>query len=179
MIYSFRPFHGPGVDSAPSVNEYQEHFLGVKAAGAWSWPHHLHVPNDKESGSLNLLEPSGPYRTCYGTALHLPLPLHAKNQRPISDWPITWSSRLTHRLFMAICADWSTDWSSDWLTTCYQWLISVQCRHTNVYFVHTNLGPPKELSHHYALSSLGTPDTVLRNPGVPQNQVWETVLYSM
>jgi len=31
---SFRPFHGPGVDSAPSENEYQEHFLGVKAAGA-------------------------------------------------------------------------------------------------------------------------------------------------
>jgi len=28
-------FHGSGVDSAPSENEYQEHFLGVKAAGAW------------------------------------------------------------------------------------------------------------------------------------------------
>ena len=26
--YSFRTFHGPGVDSAPSENEYQEHFLG-------------------------------------------------------------------------------------------------------------------------------------------------------
>jgi hypothetical protein len=25
---------GPGVDSTPSENEYQEHFLGVKAAGA-------------------------------------------------------------------------------------------------------------------------------------------------
>jgi len=24
------------------------------------------------SGSLNLLEPSGPYRACYGTPLHLP-----------------------------------------------------------------------------------------------------------
>ena len=24
---------GPGVDSAPSENEYQEHFLGIKAAG--------------------------------------------------------------------------------------------------------------------------------------------------
>jgi len=31
---SFRPYHGPGVDSVPSENEYQEHFLGVKAAGA-------------------------------------------------------------------------------------------------------------------------------------------------
>jgi hypothetical protein len=31
---SFRPYHGPGVDSAPSDNEYKEYFLGVKAAGA-------------------------------------------------------------------------------------------------------------------------------------------------
>jgi hypothetical protein len=34
VTYSFRPYHGPGVDSAPSENEYQEHFLGIKAAGA-------------------------------------------------------------------------------------------------------------------------------------------------
>ena len=34
VTYSFRPYHGPGVDSAPSENEYQEHFLGVKAACA-------------------------------------------------------------------------------------------------------------------------------------------------
>ena len=34
------------VDSAPSENEYKEHFLGVKAVGAWGWkPHHVHVPN--------------------------------------------------------------------------------------------------------------------------------------
>ena len=58
-----------GVDSAPSENEYQEHFLGVKTAGAWDWqPHHLHVPNVVKSVSLNLLEPSGPHRACYGTA---------------------------------------------------------------------------------------------------------------
>jgi hypothetical protein len=43
---SFRPYRGPGVDSAPSENEYQEHFLGLKAAFAWGWqPHHLQVPN--------------------------------------------------------------------------------------------------------------------------------------
>jgi hypothetical protein len=43
-IFSFRPYHGPGVDSAPSEN-----FLGVKAAGAWGWqPHHFHVPNVME-----------------------------------------------------------------------------------------------------------------------------------
>jgi hypothetical protein len=31
---SFRPHYDPGVDSAYNRNEYQEYFLGVKAAGA-------------------------------------------------------------------------------------------------------------------------------------------------
>jgi len=35
VTYSFRPYHGPGVDSAHSENEYQEYFLEVKAVGAW------------------------------------------------------------------------------------------------------------------------------------------------
>jgi len=33
-IKSFRSHYGPRVDSASNRNEYQEHFLGVKAAGA-------------------------------------------------------------------------------------------------------------------------------------------------
>jgi len=33
-IKSFWLHYGPGVDSASSRNEYQEHFLGVKAASA-------------------------------------------------------------------------------------------------------------------------------------------------
>ena len=33
-IKSFRSHYGPGFDSASNRNEYQEHFLGVKAAGA-------------------------------------------------------------------------------------------------------------------------------------------------
>ena len=33
-IKSFRSHYGPGVDSASNRNEYQEHFLGVKATGA-------------------------------------------------------------------------------------------------------------------------------------------------
>jgi len=33
-IKSFRSNYGPGFDSSPNRNEYQEHFLGVKAAGA-------------------------------------------------------------------------------------------------------------------------------------------------
>jgi len=34
LTYSFRQHYGPGVDSASNRNEYQEYFLGVKAAGA-------------------------------------------------------------------------------------------------------------------------------------------------
>jgi len=33
-IKSFRSHYGPEVNSASNKNEYQEHFLGVKAAGA-------------------------------------------------------------------------------------------------------------------------------------------------
>ena len=62
-----------GSTQSPSENEYQEHFLGVKAAVReadnltnftcqMSWKY----------GSLNLLEPSEPHRACYGT----PLPIY-------------------------------------------------------------------------------------------------------
>jgi hypothetical protein len=34
LTYSFWPHYDPGVDSASNRNEYQEYFLGVKAAGA-------------------------------------------------------------------------------------------------------------------------------------------------
>ena len=34
LTKSFRSHYGPGVDSASDRNEYQEYFLGVKAAGA-------------------------------------------------------------------------------------------------------------------------------------------------
>ena len=43
---------------------------GVKAAGAYGrQPYHLHVLNVLKSGSLNLLEPSGPVQACNGIAL--------------------------------------------------------------------------------------------------------------
>ena len=35
LTQSFRPHNGPGFDSASNRNEYQEYFLGVKAAGTW------------------------------------------------------------------------------------------------------------------------------------------------
>jgi hypothetical protein len=34
LTYSFRSHYDPGVDSSSNRNEYQEYFLGVKAAGA-------------------------------------------------------------------------------------------------------------------------------------------------
>jgi hypothetical protein len=34
-LTSFRSHYGPGVDSASNISEYQEDFLGVKAAGAY------------------------------------------------------------------------------------------------------------------------------------------------
>jgi len=65
VTYSLRPYHGPGVDSVPRENEYQKYFL---AAGAWGWrTHQFRVPNVMKSWSLNLLEPSGLHRACYGT----------------------------------------------------------------------------------------------------------------
>jgi len=49
VTYSFRPYHGTGVDTTPNENEYQDYLLGVKTTGAWGWqPHDLHVPNDTE-----------------------------------------------------------------------------------------------------------------------------------
>jgi len=35
LTKSFRQHYGPGVDSDCNRNEYQEYFLGVKAAGAY------------------------------------------------------------------------------------------------------------------------------------------------
>jgi hypothetical protein len=67
VTYSFRPYLGPGVDSAPRENEYQEHFLGVKAASVWGWrPHHLHVLNVVEIWEP---KPPGTLWACCGTAL--------------------------------------------------------------------------------------------------------------
>ena len=42
------------------------------AASVYDWqPYHLHVSSILESGSLNLLEPSGPVQPCNGIALPL------------------------------------------------------------------------------------------------------------
>jgi len=71
-IKSFRSHYGPGVDSASNRNEYQEYFLGLKAAGADNLPPSFAVV--MKSGNLKFLEPSGPVQACNGTVLPLPLP---------------------------------------------------------------------------------------------------------
>jgi hypothetical protein len=65
----FRPHYGPGVDSASNRNEYQEYFQEVKVAGALGLLYHLHLPIVLKSGSLSLLEPSGPVEASNGITL--------------------------------------------------------------------------------------------------------------
>jgi len=76
-IKSFRSHYGPGVDPASNRNEYQEHFLVVKAAGG-KGGRYIRLTNlppscavVMKSGNLNFLEPSGPLQACNGTALRL------------------------------------------------------------------------------------------------------------
>ena len=76
--------YGPGDHSASNRNEYQEYFLGVKAAGA---DNHLHVPIVLKSGSLNLLEPSAPAQACKGIAL------------PLLNMNISWHNRLSKIIY--------------------------------------------------------------------------------
>ena len=61
---------------------------GVKAAGALGWqPYHFHVLIVLKSGSLKLLESSGPVQTCNGIALPLPLP-YSDRSRPFSTFHV-------------------------------------------------------------------------------------------
>ena len=73
LTQSFRPRYGLGVGSASNRNEYQEYFLGGKGGrcvGLTTLPPSCAIV--LKSGSLSLLEPSGPVQACNGIAL----PLH-------------------------------------------------------------------------------------------------------
>ena len=70
-IKYFRLRYGPGVESASNTKEYQEFFLGVKAAGAKADNLPPSCPVVTKSGNFNFLEPSGPLQACNGTALLL------------------------------------------------------------------------------------------------------------
>jgi len=72
-IKSFRSHYGPGVDSASNRNENREYFLGFKdgrCVRLTTLPPSCAVVT--KSGSLNFLEPSGPFQAYNGTALPLP-----------------------------------------------------------------------------------------------------------
>jgi len=58
-IKSFRPYYGPGVNSASNRNEYQEYFLGVKAAGVRLATYHRPVPLSRNLGALTSWNPLG------------------------------------------------------------------------------------------------------------------------
>jgi len=59
--------YGPGVDSASNRNEYQEHILGVKAAGTQGWqPTTNTVPLSRNLETLNSWDPLGLFRPLMG-----------------------------------------------------------------------------------------------------------------
>jgi len=73
LIQSFRPYYGPGVDSASNRNEYQEYFLGGKGGrcvGMTTLPPScadcLEIWDPQPSGSLR------PVQSCNGIELPLP-----------------------------------------------------------------------------------------------------------
>jgi len=66
-IKSFRSQYVTGVDSASNRNEYQEHLLGVKAAGAQGrQPYHHPVPLSWNLGTLTSWKPLGHSRPVTG-----------------------------------------------------------------------------------------------------------------
>ena len=84
-IKYFRSHYGPGVESTSNRNEYQEYFLGVKAAGAYGWQPTTIYAVVTQSGNLNFLETSGPLQTCNGTAL----PFYMKGEFSCRSWLYT------------------------------------------------------------------------------------------
>jgi len=61
-----------GSTQSPTEMSTRNISWGVKAAGAYGWqPYYLHVPIVFQSGSLILLERSGPVQACNGDWLYL------------------------------------------------------------------------------------------------------------
>jgi hypothetical protein len=71
--------------ACPYRNEYQEYFLGVKAAGAY-----LQVSIVLKYGSHNLLEPSGPVMgLLYLFFTFLPPPIYCLKKLKLAENPVT------------------------------------------------------------------------------------------
>jgi len=89
-IKPFGSHYSPGVDSASNRNEYQEYFLGAKAAGACRCVRLTILQPScavvTKSGNLIFLEHSGPVQACNGTALPLPFVyLHLTTENRLTD----------------------------------------------------------------------------------------------
>jgi hypothetical protein len=72
LTWSLWPHYGPGVNSTSNTNEYRGCLLGKK--GAIHRAHNLAtfiLQMSRNSRSLNLLEPSGPVKTCKGIAFRV------------------------------------------------------------------------------------------------------------
>jgi hypothetical protein len=83
------------VDSASNRNEYQEHFLGVKAAGAKGWqPYHHPVPLSCNLGTLTCWNPLGHskpvtgllYLFYYSVSHSLPNPAFIFGRPPVCSY---------------------------------------------------------------------------------------------
>ena len=108
----FNHYATPG----PNKNEQQEYFLGGKGGRCVGWQsYHLHVSIVVKSGSLNLLESSGPIQVCNRIALprpsttnwrsisftHLLLPIHLTWNEFV--YPEFGSNRFFHNVHMNRC----------------------------------------------------------------------------
>jgi hypothetical protein len=63
-----------GLDQLLTEMSTRNNSCGIRVAGAYGWqPYHPHVSIVLKSGSLNLLEPSGPVQACNGIDLPSPL----------------------------------------------------------------------------------------------------------
>jgi hypothetical protein len=80
--------YGPGVDSASNRNEYQEHFLGSKGSRCIGLTTIPPSCANWKSGSIALLELSGPVQACTGIVV-LYIKHHAKKYRE-------WRYRVVH-----------------------------------------------------------------------------------
>ena len=83
VTYSFRPFHGlggrlsplwkwvPGISPGGKGGRCVRLATSPPSCAKMSW----------KSGSVNLLEPSGPHRACYGTTLYLCINIYRNKNR--------------------------------------------------------------------------------------------------
>ena len=95
----------------------------VKAAGTYGWqPYHLHVPTVLKSGSLNLLEPSGPVQGCNGIAfcwfiLSNYITVHGAKKHKIRQNTLVKSFVQEHKLYVVLSNGLPDLWQSlcNWL----------------------------------------------------------------